>query len=200
VKNAIIQADSKDINMLDPGNKGYIDINDPNDANILAGILGISVQMVYGARKDGKLPAHTNATYKECIQQYIQYYKSKIANKANSMYEAKMEQDIKNGVAKEQMQWLEIKKQKQEVVDVQVLSELIQPIFQIIKSNLVNISRKFPETEKDIDRAFDSLYSLGNKIAERATLDADTYVQEQLEKEIDVQEVKDRVLSTFGIE
>jgi hypothetical protein len=186
--------------MLDSTNKGFIDINDSNDANILAGLLGISVQMVYAARKDGKLPAKTEATYKECIQQYINFYKTKVSSKASSMYDAKLEQDIRNGIAKEQMQWLEIKKQKQDVIDIQVVAELMQPIFQIIKSNLVNIARKFPETEKDIDRAFDSLYSLGVKLAEKANLDADNYVQEQLDKEIDLPEAETEVLNTFGVE
>lgn len=186
--------------MIDPNNKGIIDINEVHDANTLAGLLDISVQMVYAGRKDGKLPAQTSATYKECINSYLNHYKNKVGQKASSMYDAKMLQDIRNGVAKEEMQWLEIKKQKEELVDISTVNEMIQPIFQIVKANLVNLTRKYPETQKDIDRALASWYQLGFKIAEKAKIDSEAFVREQLEKEIVIEEAESEALNTFGLD
>jgi len=186
--------------MIDSTNKGIIDINTSVDVDILAGLLGISVPMVYAGRKDGKLPANTNATYKECIQAYTGFYKTKVSNKAGSVYEAKLEQDIRNGRAKEEMQWLEIKQKKEELQDIVELSVLIQPIFMIVKANLLNIARKFPETEKDIDRTLESWYQLGEKIVEKAKADGADYVREQLDKEVDLPEAESEAMNRFGLD
>jgi len=184
---------------LDKENLGIIDINSPHSPEVLSGILGISIPMVYAGRKDGKLPAHITATYKECIQTYISFYKNKVAAKSGNMYEAKLEQDIRNGRAKEELSYLEIKKQKEEFVDLNELSEMFVPIFQIVKSNLVNLARKYPETQKDIDRTLSSWYSLGTKIADKARVDSLTYVREQLDKPVELPEAEDEAINRFGI-
>lgn len=185
---------------LDSANLGFIDINNSHSPEVLSGILGISIPMVYAGRKDGKLPAHTSATYKECIQTYISFYKNKVAAKSGNMYEAKLEQDIRNGRAKEELSYLDIKKQKEEFIDIAILSAMFIPVFQIIKANLINLSRKFPDTQKDIDRTLSSLYSIGDKIAEKAKIDSLTYVREQLDKPVELPEAIDEANNRFGID
>ena len=100
---------------LDKTNKAIIDLDAQASPAILAGILDIPVSMVHQGRQDGKLPSKTSASYRECIQQYTFYYKKKISTRSTSMAEAKLAQDIRNGIAKEQQQWLEIKKTKEEL-------------------------------------------------------------------------------------
>ena len=185
---------------LDPDNAGFIDINDVAVPAILSGILGISVPMIYQGRQDGKLPANLKATYKECIQCYVEHYKGKVTKKSGDMYEAKLEQDVRNGIAKEQLQWLDIRRQKEELVDVGQLNELFQPVFHIVKANLVNLTRKFPETRVDIDRTLDSWFQLGLKIGQRAKRDSDEYIQNQLNKPIDLADAVDTALNQFGLE
>jgi hypothetical protein len=182
---------------LDPTNKAIIDIDAQASPAILAGILDIPVSMVHQGRQDGKLPSRTSASYRESIQQYIYHYKKKVSTRSTSMGEAKLAQDIKNGIAKEYLQWMEIKTLKEEVIDVAVMKELFEPVFQIIRSSLVNISRQHPETVETIDNTLESLYSLGEKIAARANEDSKYYVQTMLDKEFSVGQAEEELEEVF---
>ena len=176
---------------LDPTNKAIIDLDAQASPAILAGILDIPVSMVHQGRQDGKLPTRTTASYRESIQQYIYHYKKKVSTRSTSMGEAKLAQDIRNGIAKEELQWLEIKKEKELLVDVNEMKELFEPIFQIIRSSLVNVARRHPETVSDIDSMLGSLSDLGKKVATRAGQDADTFVQSMLDKELTLEQAEE---------
>ena len=178
---------------LDPTNKAIIDLDAQASPAILAGILDIPVSMVHQGRQDGKLPTRTTASYRESIQQYIYHYKKKVSTRSTSMGEAKLAQDIRNGIAKEELQWLEIKKEKELLVDVNEMKELFEPIFQIIRSSLVNVARRHPETVSDIDNMLGSLSDLGKKVAARAGQDADTFVQSMLDKELTLEQAEEDV-------
>ena len=179
--------------ILDPNNKAIIDLDSVPSPAVLAGILDIPVSMVHQGRQDGKLPAKVTATYRECIHQYIHYYKKKINSKSTSMGEAKLAQDIRNGIAKEELQWLEIKKEKELLLDVNEMKELFEPIFQIIRSSLVNLARQHPSTVADIDNMLESLSGLGRKVAIKANADAEYFVQSMLEKELSLEQSEEEV-------
>lgn len=178
---------------LDPTNKAIIDLDAQASPAILAGILDIPVSMVHQGRQDGKLPTRTTASYRESIQQYIYHYKKKVSTRSTSMGEAKLAQDIRNGIAKEELQWLEVKKEKELLVDVNEMKELFEPIFQIIRSSLVNVARRHPETVSDIDNMLGSLSDLGKKVATRAGQDADTFVQSMLDRELTLEQAEEDV-------
>jgi len=178
---------------LDPTNKAIIDIDAQASPAILAGILDIPVSMVHQGRQDGKLPSRTSASYRESIQQYIYHYKKKVSTRSTSMGEAKLAQDIRNGIAKEELQWLEIKKEKELLLDVNEMKELFEPIFQIIRSSLVNLARQHPTTVADIDNMLESLSGLGKKIATKANADAEYFVQSMLEKELSLEQSEEEV-------
>jgi hypothetical protein len=178
---------------LDPTNKAIIDIDAQASPAILAGILDIPVSMVHQGRQDGKLPSRTSASYRESIQQYIYHYKKKVTTRSTSMGEAKLAQDIRNGIAKEELQWLEIKKEKELLLDVNEMKELFEPIFQIIRSSLVNLARQHPSTVADIDNMLESLSGLGRKVAIKANADAEYFVQSMLEKELSLEQSEEEV-------
>lgn len=180
--------------------KGYIRIDDPASPATLAGILGIAVPLVYQGRQDGKLPSNTEASYRDCIQQYITFYKRKINSRSTSMSEAKLAQDIRNGIAKEEQQWLEIKRLKFELLEAAEMKELFEPIFHIVRASLVNLARKYPEIQNEIDNMMESWNLLGEKIENKAMSDAEAYVQSMLERELTLAEAEDKVLSKFEIE
>jgi hypothetical protein len=92
---------------------------------------------------------------------------------------------------------MEIKTLKEEVIDVAVMKELFEPVFQIIRSSLVNISRQHPETVETIDNTLESLYSLGEKIAARANEDSKYYVQTMLDKEFSVGQAEEELEDVF---
>jgi hypothetical protein len=184
---------------LDPTNKAIIDLDAQASPAILAGILDIPVSMVHQGRQDGKLPSRTSASYRESIQQYIYHYKKKVSTRSTSMGEAKLAQDIRNGIAKEELQWLEIKKEKELLIDVNEMKELFEPIFQIIRSSLVNVARKHPSTVADIDNMLGSLTELGTKIANRANDDANYFVQSMLEKELSLEQAEEDAEEAFKV-
>lgn len=184
---------------LDPTNKAIIDLDTQASPAILAGILDIPVSMVHQGRQDGKLPSRTTASYRESIQQYIYHYKKKVSTRSTSMGEAKLAQDIRNGIAKEELQWLEIKKEKELLIDVNEMKELFEPIFQIIRSSLVNVARKHPSTVADIDNMLGSLTELGTKIATRANDDANYFVQSMLEKELSLEQAEEDAEEAFKV-
>lgn len=184
---------------LDPTNKAIIDLDAIPSPAVLAGILDIPVSMIHQGRQDGKLPAKTTASYRECIHQYLHYYKKKINSKSTSMGEAKLAQDIRNGIAKEELQWLEIKREKEQLIDVAEMKDLFEPIFQIIRSSLVNLSRQYPETQKEVDNMMNSWFTLGEKIATKASQDANDFVQSMLEKELTMPEVEEEIEEAFEL-
>lgn len=74
---------------LDHENYGIIDINSPASPAVLAGILGITVAMIYQYRQNGQLPANTNASYSECISHHVKYFKTRNNAKGSSAIKLK---------------------------------------------------------------------------------------------------------------
>jgi uncharacterized protein YaaN involved in tellurite resistance len=116
------------------------------------------------------------------------------------MGEAKLAQDIRNGIAKEEQQWLEIKRLKYELLEASEMKELFEPGFHIIRASLVNLARKYPNIQNEIDNMMESWNRLGEQIGKKANMDGDAYVQSMLEKELTLAEAEDKVLSKFEIE
>lgn len=174
-------------------NVGIIDINKPVSASILAGILGLTNAQVSEYRRVGRLPPEKDSTYKENIQWYVLYYKNKISAKSSSLLDTKMEQDIRLSKAREALQWLEVKKIKADLVDIKEMSELILPVFHLIRGNLLNLTRVFPETIPHVDKMLESLHSLGERIVKKAQEDGDNYVSEQLSKPVDFAQLEKEI-------
>lgn len=182
-----------------------IALDEPASPAILAGLLGINVAMVYQAKQDGKLPSDPDASYRDCILQYVKFYKDKITGRGGDLYEQKLRQEVRNGLAKEELQWLEIKRIKSELVDINSLNELLLPIIHIVKSNLMNIARKFPETTQDIDRTLETWAQLGEKIYQKSKIESIKFVQDKLEEELEYsyssdKEAEDEIYSKFNLD
>lgn len=170
---------------LEVSNQAEIDLDSVVSPAVLAGILGISVPMIYDSRKQGKLPPNSDATYRQSIQQYVQWHKARSNVKASSMAERKMLQEIRNGIAKEELAWLEIKEKRSMLVDKQELAEVIEPIFYLIKSGLTNLARENPEIQEKIDNLLRSWQTIGEHMESSAIKDADNFVREKLEADMD---------------
>jgi hypothetical protein len=185
--------------MSDTNSKFLIDLDSKVSPATLAGMLGISTGMVYQGQQDGKLPVKTTTTYREALHHYIGYYKKKVTSRSTSMGEAKLAQDIRNGVAKEEMQWLEIKQIKEELVDITVMKELFEPTFQLLRSSLVNLARRHPLIVPEVDAMLSSLTDLGFKIADKAAIDAKQYVQTMLDTEYSLEQAEEEVEEGFEL-
>ncbi len=167
-------------------NKGIIDINAIASPAVLAGLFGISASGISQGRKEGKLPPHNTATYRECITHYCNYWKLKSASKVSGVAEADLLQKIKLNAAKTEAEWLNIKQKKMELLDVQELAEIFEPVFLHIRTLLVSLSRKYPNMQKDIDLGLAELYELGMRLQEKANTELDGYIASKMEEEVDV--------------
>jgi len=64
--------------MIEDINNSYINVDSTISPQVLAGLLGINVSLVYQESQAGRLPNDLSvATYRQCVQQYVNYYKKK---------------------------------------------------------------------------------------------------------------------------
>lgn len=83
-------------------NNSYINLDDKVSPQVLAGLLGINVSLLYQEVQAARLPTElSEATYRECVHQYLNYYKKKQDLKIEK---EKHEQELK-------LQKLEVDKQ-----------------------------------------------------------------------------------------
>jgi hypothetical protein len=170
---------------------------------ILSAMLGCYPENIYQMRQDGRLPPSPEASYFECIKYHLEYLKGKVNARRTSMGEAKLEQDIRNGKAKEVLQWLDVKEKKESLVEVHTLKDEFEAVFHTINSGLVNITRKFPDTQKDVDKMLSSWHGLGERICEIAHEEGMAFVDAQLGTELEIEleepdDLEDGGSSNFG--
>lgn len=173
-----------------------ININGKPSPAVLASLLGINVAMIYQGRQDAKLPPNSAASYRECITHYVNYWKTKSSSKVSNVSEAAVLQKIKLDAAKTESEWLNIKQKKMELLDTKVLAETFEPIFLHIRTQLVSIARKHPDTQVEIDRSLEELYHLGEKVFSKGAEDLEAFIATKLDEEVETGE-EDTPLSSF---
>jgi len=170
---------------------------------ILSAMLGCYPENIYQMRQDGRLPPSPEASYFECIKHHLEYLKGKVNARRTTMGEAKLEQDIRNGKAKEVLQWLEVKEKKESLVEVHTLKDNFEAVFHTINSGLVNVTREYPETQKAIDKMLASWNELGQKMVTLAGEEGAAFVDAQINKELEIEleepdSLEEGGLSNFG--
>ena len=170
--------------------KQLIDLYAPISPAVLSGIFGCNVQMLYQYRQDGKLPPNTDANYRDCIKHHLDYWKTKSVRKASNLQEAALLQDTQLKRAKTEREWLAIKKERGELVDITELALTFEPYFIAMRSQLVSLGRKHPEIQDSIDGLLSTWQKLGEEITKQAAEDLDTFITEQMEVEIDTGDSK----------
>jgi len=171
--------------------------------SILAYILGCAEENIYQMEKNGKLPADRNTSNIECLRHRFAEMQKTVNAKRTTMGEAKLEQDIRNGMAKEVLQWLEVKEKKESLVEVHTLKDNFEAVFHTINSGLVNITREYPETQKAIDKMLASWNELGQKMVTLAGEEGAAFVDAQINKELEIEldepdSLEEGGLSNFG--
>jgi len=112
------------------------------------------------------------------------------ADPLHPLVAAKMKQDIRLGIAREAQLWLKVAVERQEYISVRELYTLTEPFVQAIKTVLVSLSIEYPEAQESIDDSMESLYNLGMKLLEQASMDKDEFVNRMLEKDIDIDTIE----------
>jgi hypothetical protein len=179
---------------LDHENYGIIDINSPASPAVLAGILGITVAMIYQYRQNGQLPANTNASYSECISHHVKYFKTRNNAKGSSAIELKVLADTKLANQKSEMMALEIAEKRKTLLNREIFLETLSPILSLINSSMNRIAKEYPETLKSITNLQSTLCALGNSAATLAETDSANYVEHLLEDKVVMEDVEELLL------
>jgi len=224
-------------------------LDDKLSPQILAGILGINVSLVYQNAQAGILPlTFTELSYRQALQIYIAHYKKnvelkilkeqneqelrkkkleedrkfreekvrikelEVANRKSKfigtdgyddsmhpLVAAKMKQDIRLGIVKEQQLWLKVAIDRGDYVSMNELYSLCEPFLQAIKNKLVALADEFPELETSIDDTMESLYNLGVKMLEKATIDGEEFVQKMMDTEFNPDAAEQELTTEMGI-
>jgi hypothetical protein len=167
----------------------YVNINGEVSPAVLAGILGCSDAMIYKYRQNGMLPPNSDASYRDSIKHHVLYYKNKSANKATGLSEAALLQKVQLDRARTESTWLQIKKDRGQLVDVDTLAQVFEPHFLHMRTQLCSIARKFPEVQKEIDAIMNGWARLGEEMRVNAQKELDDFIEMKMEEEIQIEEV-----------
>lgn len=168
-----------------------IDLDSPASPAVLSGLFSCNVQGIYQYRQDGKLPANSDASYRDCIKHYITYWKTKSVRKASNISEAAILQKTQLDRVKTEREWLNLRKERGELLDVKELALVFEPYFIQVRGRLVSITRKFPETTQEINEVLMEWESLGKEMCLSSDTLLSNYIQEEMEKEVDYSEVEE---------
>lgn len=170
----------------------YVNLNAEVSPAVLSGILGVNVQQIYQFRQDGKLPPNSDATLRDCIKTYINFYKTKSTSKASSMAEASLIQKIQLDRAKTEQTWLAIKQSRGELVSTAVLAEQFESHFIHMRMQLCAMARRRPELEPDIDKILKEWSKLGKDIMQRSEAELENFINTQMEQEVELKTVEEK--------
>lgn len=162
-----------------------VNLNGEVSPAVLAGILGVNVSMIYTYRQEGKLPPNSDASLRECIKFHLTWWQNKSTNKANGLSEAVQLQKIQLDRARTEAQWLAIKKERGELVDIKLLAATFEPYFLQMKAQLASIARKHPELQHELDTLQKSWVKLGSEMRVQASEELDDFIRREMDKEIE---------------
>jgi hypothetical protein len=163
-----------------------INLDGKTSPAVLAGLLGVNVQLIYQYRQDGKLPPNSDASYRDCIKHYTLFWKERSIKKANNVSEAAMLQKIQLDKAKTEREWLSLKKEKGELIDTKELYSVMSPIITRIRQQCIAIIRKYPETQVEVDALIAEWLHLGENLQDEAQKELDSFIEEEMNKELDL--------------
>ena len=168
-----------------------INLDSPASPAVLSGLLSKNVSLIYQMRQDGKLPPNSDASYRACIKHYTEFLQTRASKKASNVAEASLLQKIQLDRAKTEREWINLKKERGELVDTTDLAIQFEGYFTLMRGQLNAIVRRFPETTTDIDNLLTHWNTLGRKLIETSSEALDNCVEVEMNKEIELGEESD---------
>ena len=153
---------------------------------VLSGLFGVSVANIYSYRRDGKLPPNSDASLRECIKWHTMYWKTRSMGKASSMGEAALVQKIQLDRAKTEQAWLQIKKERGELVEVAILAERFESHFSNMRMGLTALARAVPEALPKVDKLLAEWNLLGQGLMQKSEKALDAFIEQEMEKEVEM--------------
>ena len=162
-----------------------VNLNGQVSPSLLAGILECEPAQIYANRQSGKLPPDSGASLKICLQWYINFLKEKASKKASSTAEAALLQKTKLDRAKTEQAWLVIKRERGELVNVDILAEQFEYYFIHLRMHLCSIARKYPNIQYEIDIMLKDWSDLGKKTMRKSQKDLDRFIEDKIKEEVE---------------
>lgn len=169
-----------------------INLNGEANLQVLAGLLDINISMIYAYRQNGRLPPNSDATYRDCLRHHMIWLKNKATQKASNLADASLLQEMKLREAKIEREWLAVKKAKEELLDINVLAEHLEPVFIGVRTQLCSIARRFPETQDSVDSMLATWEKAGQEMFQQADKEMSHFIDEMVTKELDMEEVMEK--------
>lgn len=126
---------------------------------VLAGLFEMSPSNIYQLQQRGIIP-HA-CSYRKAIQTYLQYWKTKATTQSGSLTEISMIRKAELDRARAVLVWYTVRKERKELVDLEEFVERAQPIFSGLRTELIALTRKFPELRSDITSILNGIASKG---------------------------------------
>lgn len=178
--------------------KHYVDLNGEVSPAVLAGLLDCNVSLIYQMRQNGRLPPNSDASLRDCVKHHIAFWKQKSINKVNGLQDAATVQKIQLDRARTESAWLQIKKDRSELVDVNQLATVFEPYFIQMRTQLCSLSRKHPEIQTELDKIMDDWARLGEELRAQASQELDLFIDQELNKEVEFDD--ESAEEDYGIE
>ena len=145
---------------------------------VLAGILDVSTQAVYGLIKQGRIVPEGN--YREVIQSYIAYWKKRADKNHGSIAEIALARKAELDRARVEEIWLRVKSERSTLISLQEFSDVFSPLFLQVKDQLIAIGKKHSDIREELLRLLDSWADLGEKYIINAEEGGNSFMDRQL--------------------
>ena len=160
-------------------------LDKPYSPAILAGLFDMSPSNIYQLAQRGIISE--GDTYRSAIKNYLLYWKGK-ASGSGSIAEIAMVRKAELDRAKTIAAWYKIKQERGELVNKEAFLEQIEPIFHSLRAEMVAVTRKYPDTQTSIDKILNGLAAQGQLLTEKAAKQMSTYVEEEVQVMVDMEE------------
>lgn len=165
----------------------------------LINLLDINPRSWYDLEEKGVIPLE--GTYGEVLRLVFKHFqlrndaalekaKLRASNDTESgmskVMEASMIQKIRLDTAREKSIHINNMKEQKMLLDKNEMVSLIMPIFGSVVSVLRGLSDSRPEIQPEIDKCFERLHHTGRKILEQCDFDSESYVDEMMNAEVDL--------------
>lgn len=154
------------------------DLNAQFSPAVLAGIIGVSPANIYQLQQQGRLPL--SGSYREAIRKYISYWKQKATNKGSSIHEIGQARKSELDRAKTELAWLTVKKEREQLVDIEAFASVFTPAYMQMKMQLVALTRQDASLQEPIDKILESWAVLGERYTQEATQEMEHFVEAQI--------------------
>ena len=157
-------------------------LNTPASPVVLAQLFKQQLPLIYQMRKNGQLPVNAEASYSECISTYIGYLHRRATTKNVEGQEELTAAQVKNLQSRTHLNWLEIAEKKQELVDIDKVSLMLEAAFLRMRDTVTNLGRKYPDAESELLRAFADLADYGEQVKTKNAAAFDDLIAKELQE------------------